>query len=96
MSWEFKSPHPHLLSMIVLKISNPSEVVASKVGRILESLTPDHIDLNTVEDIVVRRLIENLEAEGIRGEVATVRGLDMEDSGLVLQDQLHVRRHQTF
>jgi hypothetical protein len=82
--------------MIVLKISNPSEVVASKVGRILESLTPDHIDLNTVEDIVVRRLIENLEAEGIRGEVATVRGLDMEDSGLVLQDQLHVRRHQTF
>jgi hypothetical protein len=82
--------------MIVLKISNPSEVVASKVGRMLERLTPDHVDLNTVEDIVVRRLIENLEAEGIRGEVATVRGLDMEDSGLVLQDHLHVRRHQTF
>jgi hypothetical protein len=82
--------------MIVLKISNPSEVVASKVGRMLERLTPDHVDLNTVEDIVVRRLIENLEAEGIRGEVATVRGLDMENSGLVLQDHLHVRRHQTF
>jgi hypothetical protein len=82
--------------MIVLKITNPSEVVASKVGRMLERLTPDHVDLNTVEDIVVRRLIENLEAEGIRGEVATVRGLDMENSGLVLQDRLHVRRHQTF
>jgi hypothetical protein len=82
--------------MIVLKISNSSEVVASKVGRMLERLTPDHVDLSTVEDIVVRRLIENLEAEGIRGEVATVRGLDMENSGLVLQDHLQVRRHQTF
>ncbi len=82
--------------MIVLKISNPSEVVASKVGRLLERLTPDHVDLSTVEDIVVRRLIENLEAEGIRGEVATVQGLDMESTGLVLQDHLHVRRHQSF
>jgi hypothetical protein len=82
--------------MIVLKISNPSDVVASKVGRLLERLTPDHVDLSTVEDIVVRRLIENLEAEGIRGEVATVRGLDMGSTGLVLEDHLHVRRHQSF
>ena len=30
--------------MIVLKISNASEVVASKVGKFLEFLTPDSID----------------------------------------------------
>ena len=35
--------------MIVLKISNASEVVASKVGKFIELLTPDSIDHTTVE-----------------------------------------------
>jgi hypothetical protein len=82
--------------MIVLKITNPSEVVAARVGRFLESLTPERFDRTTVEDIVVRRLIENLEAEGIRGEVAAIQGLDLQDAELVLHDRLHVRRHQSF
>ena len=71
-SWEFKSPHPHNLrtgslrsGMIVLKISNASEVVASKVGKFLERLTPDSIDHATVEDQVIKKLIENLAAEGL-------------------------------
>ena len=51
--------------MIVLKISNASEVVASKVGRFLERLTPDSIDQTTVEDQVIKKLIENLAAEGL-------------------------------
>ena len=51
--------------MIVLKISNASEVVASKVGRFLERLTPDSIDQNAVEDQVIKKLVENLAAEGI-------------------------------
>ena len=38
--------------MIVLKITNSSEVLASKVGKFLESLTPDGFDQVTVEDIV--------------------------------------------
>jgi hypothetical protein len=82
--------------MIVIKITNASEVVASKVGKFLEALTPDDFDRNTVEDIVVKKLIENLSAEGLRGEVAAIRGLDRDASELVLQDSLHVRRHETF
>ena len=56
--------------MIVLKISNASEVMASKLGKFLESLTPDSLDQSTIEDIVVKKLVENLQAEGLKGEVA--------------------------
>ena len=95
MSWEFKSPHPHFF-MIVLKISNASELIASKLGKFLESLTPAGLDQTTIEDMVLKKLVQNLQAEGLKGEVASVRGLDLAGKELVLQDQLHVRRHQTF
>jgi hypothetical protein len=77
--------------MIVLKISNASEVVASKVGKFIESLTPDGFDQAKVEDIVIKKLIENL-----RAEVASVRGVDLDHSQLVLHDRLHVRSQQQF
>ena len=51
--------------MIGLKISNSSEVVASKVGKFLEFLTPDNIDQSAVEDQVIKKLVENLAGEGI-------------------------------
>ena len=82
--------------MIVLKITNSSEVMAAKVGKLLESLTPDGFDRTTVEDIVLGKLVENLAAEGIQGEVASVRGLDLQGSELVLQKGLHVRNHRSF
>ena len=82
--------------MIVIKISNASEVMASKLGKFLESLTPDSLDQSTVEDIVVKKLVENLQAEGLKGEVASVRGLDLEGKELVVHDGLNVRRHQAF
>ncbi len=82
--------------MILLKISNSSEVVASKIGKFLESLTPDALDQSTVEDIVMAKLIENLKAEGLKGEVAAVRGLDLEDTEIVLRDAARVRRHEHF
>ena len=82
--------------MIVLKISNASELMASKLGKFLESLTPAGLDQTTIEDMVLKKLVQNLQAEGLKGEVASVRGPDLAGKELVLQDQLHVRRHQTF
>ena len=82
--------------MILLKISNASELVASKIGKFLESLTPDSLDQTTVEDAVISKLIENLRAEGIRGEVAAVRGVDLDNSHLVLDGSTKVRRHDAF
>ena len=139
MSWEFKSPHPHLkclphleegffiadslliarsvvrvwgrsaarlrlLSsfllqpplMLVLKITNAPEVVASKIGRFLEALTPDALDEKTIEDVLIKELIKNLSAEGLKGEVAAVHGIDLQNSSLVVGDGLHVRQHKTF
>ena len=68
--------------MIVLKISNASEVVASKVGKFIELLTPDSIDHTTVEDQVIKKLIENLAAEGIKGEIAAINGLELDGENL--------------
>ena len=82
--------------MIVLKITNSSEVLASKVGKFLEALTPDGFDRNTVEDIVIRKLVENLAAEGLQGEVAAVTGLDLQGDELVMQRQMHVRNNRSF
>ena len=82
--------------MIILKISNASEVMASKLGKFLESLTPESLDQSTIEDIVVKKLVENLQAEGLKGEVASVRGLDLDGKELVVHDGLSVRRHQAF
>jgi len=82
--------------MLVLKITNAREVVASKLGRFLEALTPDAFDQKTIEDVLIKELIKNLQAEGLKGEVAAVRGLDLDDKSLVVGDGLHVRRHETF
>ena len=82
--------------MIVLKISNASEVVASKVGKFIELLTPDSIDHTTVEDQVIKKLIENLAAEGIKGEVAAINGLELEGENLSVHKGLNVRKHAEF
>ena len=82
--------------MLILKITNASEVVAAKVGRLLEALTPDLLDQNTVEDVLIKELIKNLAAEGLKGEVAAVRGLDLQDNKLQISEGLHVRHQQSF
>jgi hypothetical protein len=82
--------------MIVLKISNASEPVAAKLGKFLESLTPDGLDASTVEDVLIRKSVENLQAEGLKGEIAAVRGLNLDGKHLSIDDGLHVRRVQTF
>ncbi len=82
--------------MIVLKITNASDVVAANIGKFLERLTPDGYDQNKVEDIVIDRLVANLKAEGIRGEVAAVKGLDLQDDDLVIHDRLRIRRRKTI
>ena len=82
--------------MIVLKISNASEVVASKVGKFLELLTPDSIDHTTVEDQVIKKMIENLAAEGIKGEIAAINGLELDGENLSVHKGLNVRKRAAF
>ncbi len=82
--------------MIVLKITNAPELVASKVGRFLERLTPDDLDSSTVEDQVIKKMIESLAAEGLKGEIAAVNGLDFQGELLVLNEGLKVRKQAIF
>ena len=82
--------------MIVLKISNSSEVVAAKGGKFLEFLTPDSVDQSTVEDQVIKKLVENLAAEGLKGEVAAVNGLDIDGQDLSIHEGMKVRKHTSF
>ncbi|CAE20508.1 possible 4Fe-4S iron sulfur cluster binding pr [Prochlorococcus marinus str. MIT 9313] len=90
------SNRPQAASMIVLKITNASELVAAKVGRFLERLTPDDLDSFTVEDQVIKKMIESLAAEGLKGEIAAVNGLDIDGEQLVLNEGLKVRQQATF
>ena len=82
--------------MIILKISNCSEIVASKVGRFLERLTPNEMDQFAVEDQVIKKLVENLSAEGLKGEIAAIKGIDLEGEKLSIDESMKVRRHTTF
>ena len=82
--------------MIVLKISNASEVVAAKVGKFLERLTPDSMDQSAVEDQVIKKLIENLSAEGLKGEIAAINGLDLDGEDLSVHKGSTVRKHSSF
>ncbi|MFN9646022.1 MAG: hypothetical protein ACK6BG_13100 [Cyanobacteriota bacterium] len=82
--------------MILLSIDNASEVMAQKLGKFLESLTPDSFDQTTIEDVVIRKLIENLSAEGMTGQVAAVRGLELGNKTLHISEQMHVRHQDSF
>ena len=90
------SNRPQAASMIVLKITNASDLVAAKVGRFLERLTPDDLDSSTVEDQVIKKMIESLAAEGLKGEIAAVNGLDFDGEQIVLNEGLKVRQQATF
>jgi hypothetical protein len=82
--------------MIILKITNSSELVAAKLGRFLEMLTPDMLDHNAVENELIKQLVTNLKAEGVKGELASISGLDLQDGELRLQDGMKVRQHRHF
>ena len=82
--------------MILLSINNSSEVVAKKVGKFLETFTPVGFDEAKVEEEVIRKLIENLAAEGIHGQIAAVRGIHLQDKEIHFDEQMHVRRHDHF
>ena len=82
--------------MILLKITNSSELVASKIGQVIERLTPDSMDENLVEEIVMKRMVETLSSEGLAGEISLINGIEIDKNKLVLNDQFKVSEHSKF
>ena len=84
------------LIMILLKITNASDVVASKAGKIFEKMTPDMIDQKLVETQVIQQMIEQLQLEGLKGQIFSVKGLDINEDTLITKSSFKVRSKKTF
>ena len=82
--------------MILLKITNASDVVASKAGKLFEKITPEMIDQKLVESQVIQQMIEQLQLEGLKGQISSVKGLDINDECLVTESSFKVRSTKTF
>ena len=82
--------------MILLKITNASDVVASKAGKLLEKMTPEMIDQKLVESQVIQQMIEQLQLEGLKGQIASIKGLDFTEDNLITKNSFKVRSARNF
>ena len=82
--------------MILLKITNASDVVASKAGKLFEKMTPEMIDQKLVESQVIQQMIEQLQLEGLKGQISSVKGLDINEDTLVTKSSFKVRSTKIF
>ena len=82
--------------MILLKITNASDVVASKAGKLFEKITPEMIDQKLVESQVIQQMIEQLQLEGLKGEISSVKGLELSEDALVTRSSFKVRGTKIF
>ena len=82
--------------MILLKITNASDVVASKAGKLFEKMTPEMIDQKLVESQVIQQMIEQLQLEGLKGQISIVKGLDLNEDTLITKSGFKVRSSKTF
>ena len=82
--------------MILLKITNASDVVASKAGKLFEKMTPEMIDQKLVESQVIQQMIEQLQLEGLKGEISSVKGLDINNDSMTTKSSFKIRTTRTF
>ena len=82
--------------MILLKITNASDVVASKAGKLFEKITPEMIDQKLVESQVIQQMIEQLQSEGLQGQISSVKGIDISEDTLVTKSSFKVRSIKDF
>ena len=78
--------------MILLKIFKASEVVASKVGQIIETLSSDRFDNSALEDQVIIKMLDRLAAAGLNGENSAENdvGVDTEQLALSELSLIHI------
>ena len=82
--------------MIILKITNASDVVASKAGKLFEKMTPEMIDEKLVESQVIQQMIDQLKLEGLTGHISSVKGLDINDDALITRSSFKIRSTNIF
>ena len=84
------------LIMILLEITNASDLVASKAGKLFEKMTPEMIDQKLVESQVIQQMIDQLKLEGLKGKISSVKGLDLSEDSLITKNSFKIRSSKTF
>ena len=82
--------------MLLVKITNSTEVVASKAGKIFAKMTPQKTDINIVEAAVIKQMGKDLAAEGLIGTISIVIGLEIEDDTVVTRKGFLVKETRNF
>ena len=82
--------------MIIVKISNATEVVASKTHKLFAKMTPEKIDENLVEAEVIKQMGTDLASFGLKGEISIVKGIDIKESSLITKKGFLVKKTQAF
>ena len=78
--------------MILVKITNSTEVVASKTHKLFAKVTPEKIDQNWVESEVIKQMSCDLASFGLKGEISIVKGIDVEEDKLVTKKGFAVKK----
>ena len=82
--------------MLLVKITNSTEVVASKAGKIFAKMTPEKTDINIVESAVIKQMGKDLAAEGLIGKISIVKGLEVEEDTVVTRKGFLVKETRSF
>ena len=82
--------------MILVKITNSTEVVASKTHKLFAKVTPENIDVNLVESEVLKQMGSDLASFGLKGQISIVQGIDVTRDSLVTKKGFLVKKTQQF
>ena len=82
--------------MILVKITNSTEIVASKTHKLFAKVTSDKIDENLVEAEVLKQMGADLSSFGLKGEISIVKGIDIDKQTLITKKGFLVKKNQKF
>ena len=82
--------------MILVKITNSTEVVASKTHKLFAKVTPEKVDENLVEAEVIKQMGSDLASFGLKGEISIVKGIDVVEEALITKKGFVVKKSQNF
>ncbi len=82
--------------MILIKITNSTEVVASKTHKLFAKVTPEKIDENWVEAEVIKQMSADLASFGLQGEISIVKGIEIDKDSLVTKKGFLIKKNQQF
>ncbi len=82
--------------MILVKITNSTEMVASKTHKLFAKVTPETVDENWVEAEVIKQMSTDLASFGLKGEISIIKGIEIEKDTLVTKKGFVVKKSQHF